>query len=276
MLTRSCCDVGFSNGSCFAHPPMNRTRKFHELAEEYPLELREGQHHDVARMVFHVELALAGREAGVSAICDVGGGIGLFTPACAAAGFSRVVLVDDFQDEVNTRTGGSVLDLHRRLGVEIVSRDVVAEGLEAAFAPAGFDVITCFDSMEHWHHSPKVLLSEVVQLLKPGGLFILGVPNCVNLRKRLTMPLGRCKWSSMAEWYEKPVFRGHVREPDVDDLRYIARDMGLEQVAVYGRNWLGYYSNRAVVRGITRWSDRVLQMFPSLCANIYLTGHKRF
>ena len=36
----------------------------------------------------------------------------------------------------------------------------------------------------------------------------------------------------MAHWYEPELFRGHVREPDVDDLRYIARDMGLEDVVV--------------------------------------------
>lgn len=262
--------------SCLSSRLMIPAQKLHELADEYPPELREGQHHDVARILFHVELALAGREAEALAICDVGGGIGLFTPACAAAGFSRVVLVDDFRDEVNERTGGAVLDLHRRLGVEIVSRDVVADGLEPVFAAGSFDVITCFDSMEHWHHSPKALLAEIVRLLKPGGLFILGVPNCANLRKRVALPLGRCKWSSMAEWYEKPVFRGHVREPDVDDLRYIARDMGLEQPKIHGRNWLGYYSDRALIRFFTRWSEQALRCFPSLCANIYLTGRKRF
>ena len=50
---------------------------------------------------------------------------------------------------------------------------------------------------------------------------MVGVPNCVNLRKRLTVPLGRGKWSPMADWYEQPSFRGHVREPDAlrDRLR---------------------------------------------------------
>jgi hypothetical protein len=87
--------------------------------------------------------------------------------------------------------------------------------------------------------------------LKPGGLFFLGVPNCVNLRKRITVPLGAGKWSAIEEWYEREMFRGHVREPDVGDLRYIARDLGLRDVRIFGRNWLGYASRHGWVRALT-------------------------
>jgi SAM-dependent methyltransferase len=45
--------------------------------------------------------------------------------------------------------------------------------------------------MEHWHRSPKALFHEALTWLRPGGLLVIGVPNCVNLRKRLTVPLGR-------------------------------------------------------------------------------------
>ena len=109
------------------------------------------------------------------------------------------------------------------------------------FEEASFDVITSFDSMEHWHHSPKRLFQEVMRVLKPSGRFILGVPNCVNLRKRLTVPFGFGKWSSIDDWYEQETFRGHVREPDVEDLRYIANDMGLMELQILGRNWMAYH-----------------------------------
>jgi hypothetical protein len=92
--------------------------------------------------------------------------------------------------------------------------------------------------MEHWHHSPKALFGQLMRALRPGGLFFLGVPNCVNLRKRLMVPLGRGKWSPMGDWYEQPVFRGHVREPDVDDLWYIARDLALVDAACSGATGL--------------------------------------
>jgi hypothetical protein len=78
----------------------------------------------------------------------------------------------------------------------------------------------------------------------------------------------------MSDWYEPDRFRGHVREPDVDDLHYIARDMRLSEVEVIGRNWL--LTKRPP--GL-RWAgtivDRILRLRPSLCADIYLVGRKR-
>ena len=77
----------------------------------------------------------------------------------------------------------------------------------------------------------------------------------------------------MEDWYEEPEFRGHVRESDVGDLRYIARDLGLKAVKILGRNWLGYASASGVLRFGTRIADIPLRIFPSLCADLYLTGH---
>src|SRR5262249_24776676 len=109
-------------------------------------------------------------------------------------------------------------------------------------------------------------------LLKPGGRFVLGCPNCVNLRKRITVPFGIGKWSEMSEWYEKPVFCSRVSEPDVDDLLYIAKDMSLKDPKIVGRNWLAYRSRFGVLRPIAPFVDWPLRLFPRLCADIYLTG----
>ena len=92
--------------------------------------------------------------------------------------------------------GPSILDLHRSLGVEVFTRNVVQCGIRDIAGT--FDVITTFDSMEHWHNSPKRLFQEVVEKLNPGGVFVLGVPNCVNMRKRITVPFGIGKWSRLA------------------------------------------------------------------------------
>jgi len=78
----------------------------------------------------------------------------------------------------------------------------------------------------------------------------------------------------MTDWYDKAVFRGHVREPDVHDLRYIANDIGLKQVAIHGRNFLGMRSRRRVIRTASLLGDRVLRYTPSLCSDIYLVGQK--
>lgn len=246
-----------------------------KVANEYPPNMIEGQINDIARMSFHIGLALAAakpRTPSELEICDLGGGLGLFSVGCAALGCRRSVLVDDFNDFACHGAGERVLDLHRRYGVEIFSRDVVASGLNDI--EGDFDVITTFDSMEHWHHSPKKLFGNVYEKLKPGGIFILGVPNCVNIRKRITVPLGIGKWSSMQDWYETKKFRGHVREPDVDDLKYIASSMGLCDVRIYGRNWLGYQSANLGIRLATKIMDIPLQLIPSICSDIYIVGKK--
>ncbi|MBZ0135477.1 MAG: class I SAM-dependent methyltransferase [Planctomycetes bacterium] len=245
-------------------------RHLRELAREYPDALAGAQLTDVPRITFHLKLLLGLVPPG-GRVADIGGGIGLFSLGARALGCESV-LVDDFRDAVNLQHGIAALEPHRKHGVEIVSRDVIADGVE--FEPAGFDAITSFDSLEHWHHSPKKLLHQLIAALKPGGWLILGAPNCVNMRKRITVPWGRGKWSGMGEWYEQPVFRGHVREPDVRDLRYIARDLKLKATRVLGRNWQGRVSPRALVRALTAVFDLPLRMNPGWCADLYLLGRK--
>jgi 2-polyprenyl-3-methyl-5-hydroxy-6-metoxy-1,4-benzoquinol methylase len=165
-------------------------------------------------------------------VCDVGGGWGVFAAACAAAGM-RSILVDDFKDNGFFDPSDPRHRMPREFGVEVVNRDVITQGLD--FGVGTIDAFTSFDSIEHWHGSPKRMLHQMLESLTPGGLVFLGAPNCVNLRKRVTGLAGRAKWSSMGDWYECEQFRGHVREPDVDDFRYIARDLGLSRVEIVGR-----------------------------------------
>jgi SAM-dependent methyltransferase len=158
----------------------------HRLASEYPEGLRAGQHADVDRIAFHLSIVI--RETGTACtVCDLGGGVGLFSVGAAALGMAAV-LVDDFGDQLNLDYGEDALTAHRKYGVRVLSTDVLTKDL--GLEPSSLDAITSFDSMEHWHHSPKAAFHRMMAALKPGGVFFLGVPNCVNLRKRITVPLG--------------------------------------------------------------------------------------
>jgi SAM-dependent methyltransferase len=263
-----------------------RREEIEELARRFPTDLVQAQLDDVIRAGFQVDLVLQ-RKGSDIALCDVGSGVGLFPAVCAQAGM-RVTMMDDFAppyadedsaratpdapDAVNFSGVDEALELHRSLGVKVEKRDPLAQGF--GFSSESLDVVTSFDSMEHWHRSPKRLFAEIVRALVPGGLFVLGVPNCVNLRKRITVPLGYGKWSHMAHWYEPEYFRGHVREPDVDDLHYIARDLGLVEIEILGRNWAGYQNRRALIRAVTGFVDPILKLRPSLCSDLYLIGRK--
>ena len=102
----------------------------------------------------------------------------------------------------------------------------------------------------------------------------IGVPNCVRLRKRLTVPFGFGKWSDFNSYYYQDVFRGHVREYDIDDLKKIAEDLGFENYKIIGRNWSGLESSNSILRAITKFSDLILRFFPCLCDSIYLIAKK--
>jgi 2-polyprenyl-3-methyl-5-hydroxy-6-metoxy-1,4-benzoquinol methylase len=239
------------------------------LAHRYPSELAAAQVEDVPRIAFHIAL-VRDRQLPSDVVCDLGGGVGLFSVGCAALGMPAM-LVDDFADIISGHQPDSILALHRAHGVEIRHQDVTA-GLNVR--PESLGVVTCFHSIEHWHSSPKKLLADVMTALVPGGWFILAAPNAVNLRKRISVPLGFGNWSSMAEWYETDPFRGHVREPVVADLRTMTSDMGLIDVTILGRNWLGLHHRHPVVRLVTRLVGRLLELRPSLCSDIYVIGRK--
>jgi len=206
-----------------------------------------------------------------STVVDLGGGAVPFMAVCQQMGYSTIV-VDDFGDA--TYDGVDVvLGLFDDLGVEVRNVDIFSPDFRLGEA-GSIGMVCSHDSMEHWHQSPKQLFHQCWSVLQPGGIFWLGVPNAVNVRKRLMVPLGRASWSSMDHWYEQPEFRGHVREPILADLRYIAADIGASDYEVFGRNWLGYRNPKAAVRALTPYVDRALQLRPSLCSDLYLWAQR--
>jgi len=118
------------------------------------------------------------------------------------------------------------------------------------------------------------MLHEAFDALKVNGVMIIGVPNCVRLVKRISVVFGRGKWSDFDSYYHNDVFRGHVREPDVDDLHQIAKDLNIIDYKIIGRNWNGTESSSFIIRFISKIMDVFLRPFPSLCDCIYLVAKK--
>jgi SAM-dependent methyltransferase len=245
------------------------------MLNEYPARLRKFLAPSVRRCAWHIDLVR--NAVGSSAtVVDVGGSVSLFAPGCAAVGMRAILIDDQFDDPYDREIGAAKREALARVirprGVLLMRRDIGIDGV--GIPGESVDAFTSFDVLEHLNRSPKAVLHEMWKGLRPGGLLLIGTPNCANLRKRISALSGRAKWSSMQDWYERPVFRGHVREPDVDDLRYLARDLGLPRATVIGRNWMGVQSPRPLVRAATRLGDRLLRLRPQLCSNIYLLGRK--
>jgi SAM-dependent methyltransferase len=228
--------------------------------------LRWEQLSDAARIASHVERILL---PGAS-VADLGGGIGLFSPSCAALGM-QAWLVDDFCDPVSRAFGLDEIGVHRSLGVRVVETPVLAWG--ETFDDESLDVVTCFDSLDRWHHSPRPVFAEAYRVLKPGGSLLISGPNAVGLHKRLGMALGHSSGSRFEDWFYHDQFRGCVREPVLADLERLVREFGFEKLAAWGRNWSGYPA-RGLRRGPAWLIDRALRPFPTLCSDLYVLARK--
>jgi SAM-dependent methyltransferase len=218
-------------------------------------------------------------------LVDLGAGLSVFGLVCRTHGM-EVTLVDDFGGGggVEIRPGPQEIPLlevfEKQFGLRIARQSLLEQPLSLPDASA--DVVTCFHSLEHWHHSPRRLFREIVRILKPGGFLVLATPNAVNIRKRCYVLSGRTNFPLLRDWYEggDPIFRGHVREPVVGDLRQLMEWNGLEVIATYGRNFIGRQSKvlaflpAALLEAVAKGSDRVLRLFPSLCSDIHVVGRK--
>lgn len=100
-------------------------------------------------------------------IADIGAGEGVFIQKLEETGFHRIVGIDPFAPLENRR---------------VLRGDICA----LPFSPESFDAITCFDVLEHIPLDRQGLAaSEIAQILKPGGLAVISVPNMAHLRSRM-------------------------------------------------------------------------------------------
>lgn len=259
-------------------PPLrDLVRLYRDIFDEYWMDSRhryqvDGMSRRYAYFLRHLILEV-GTE---SKVCDLGGGVGFFAVGCARIGMTATV-VDDEEDgcfmESHPHAEGRA-KIKRETPIAFIQRDLIRDGID--FVEGSFDAFTCLDVMEHFHNSPKRLFAQASHALRPGGTFVLVSPNCNDLRHRVTTVLGRGTWSSMEAWYESDVFRGHVREPSISDLRCIARDMGWEVRRILGTNFSAYIHPQPIVRKLAPLWDCFAGWRPSLCGDIALVARKRF
>ena len=70
-----------------------------------------------------------------------------------------------------------------------------------------FDMVMMHDVLEHIHDTPRELLNDLLELLKPQGLLFVTVPNQVNIKKRIKVVMGRTNLTAFETFYWS-TFRG--------------------------------------------------------------------
>jgi 2-polyprenyl-3-methyl-5-hydroxy-6-metoxy-1,4-benzoquinol methylase len=140
---------------------------------------------------------------------------------------------------------GAAKQATARSGAKVFVGDI----LDAPFAPSTFDVITCFDVLEHVYE-PRKVLEKVRQWLKPGGIFYVLVPNIECGEARLFK----------SYWYGLELPR-HLSHFSPRSLKYVADSVGLNIASLETHrnsameNSLHYLGDTALSRiGISRES----------------------
>ena len=97
------------------------------------------------------------------------------------------------------------------------------------FEVNSFDVVCSLAVIEHLHESPRGFLNSMGTFARPGGLIVVVMPNSVNLRKRLSVLLGRTNYPPVDMFFNCiENWRGHVREYTLKETEYICRASGFE------------------------------------------------
>ena len=131
------------------------------------------------------------------------------------------------------------------------------------YQQGSFDMVMLHDVLEHLHDSPRELLNDLLELVKPEGYLFATVPNAVNVRKRLAVLFGKTNLPRFDGyyWYPGP-WRGHVREYTGDDLNKLSAYLDLEvlQLSTCDHMLMNlpkvarpFY--RAITRVFTGWKD---------------------
>lgn len=117
---------------------------------------------------------------------------------------------------------------------------------EAGLRTGSFDVVTCWHVIEH-ARDPLRLLSEIFQLLRPGGRLLLATPNSRDYLFRLIYLIARGHWPPLYEPDEREL---HLYCFNVPTLRALAEKAGFRNVTIG-------YDEGAAVTPVKRLVDRL-------------------
>lgn len=251
----------------------------HDIAKNILPQLATEYHHQMPKEIIQQNLHRIAYEHSLvfhnqGSYVDVGAGIGMLALACKLTGVDSVSIIEDFADPWHdSEATTDFTDVLKNHDVKIINGNALT--LDWPIPDNSLDCVSSFDSLEHWPHSPAHLFGEIKRVLKPGGKFVLGAPNAVNILKRIRVVTGKTNLPKWKDFYEQTPWRGHIHEPTLSEFHEIMETLEFETVYTGGRNWLAYrsgYSNMKLQ--MVKTVIPLLNKFPTLCSDLYIVGRK--
>jgi len=168
-------------------------------------------------------------------LLDVGGGVGINLICLRNLLGENIELyvIDRFEEYTEDNRMGS-----NTFGIRVLKESniyvVVQDFLENPILPFNdefFDVITCFDVVEHLPCHPLKLLKEIKRVIKINGIFILGGPNSISINKRIKLLLGKHPYMEFDLWCMEKYFN-HYREYSPDEYKLLLEKSGFNNIKI--------------------------------------------
>ncbi len=115
----------------------------------------------------------------------------------------------------------------RKIDVKVIDlfdvfQSIPAQERRLPYPDNHFDIVNCWETMEHFNFNPVHFVREIRRVLKPGGQAFITVPNMAKLDQRIKLLLGKSIRNPVSTFqqYADSRFLGlHWREYVLDEIR---------------------------------------------------------
>jgi 2-polyprenyl-3-methyl-5-hydroxy-6-metoxy-1,4-benzoquinol methylase len=175
--------------------------------------------------------SLAERE-GKLTVCDVGGFWGVFPITLKRLGYDATMTESlQYYGDSFTQLFKYIADM----GVAVLDYDPFQPEVSP---PGRFDVVTLMAILEHYPHSLKTLMRNIVSLINPGGNLYAEVQNIAYWPKRLKLLIGRTPLVPLNQIFQSQVpFIGHHHEFTISEVRELVHLSGLVVIREFFYNY---------------------------------------
>jgi SAM-dependent methyltransferase len=190
-----------------SHPPKPAEMHLHYTDAYHNLISAAGEN-SPARWGFRKEALDKYKQSGI--LLDLG---------CSSGSFLEFMQSESWKLYGIEMSAGEARSAEQRSEAKVFVGDI----LDAPFPRESFDVITCFDVLEHLYE-PKRVMARVAEWLKPGGIFYVLVPNVDSAEGRV--------FGSYWHGLELP---RHLFHYSPASLKFLAESAGLREVSLETR-----------------------------------------